>query len=150
LSVGEEDGTTVFHIPTRGVNGVISIRLWRADTKELLWHVNLNSYQGSRLMYGEVPRYFTTFNGGRISAQQIYPAKDGKPKRFPGESRIFVMIEIQYDTFIAASAGALNFVLTPDTRGEVTAVSPIGSIDPDDFPDTEKEPNSESSASRSP
>jgi len=134
LNARQEDGSTTFEFSTRGINGLLGLRVWKADTKELLWDVNLSYYRGPRLRYGDLPRDFETFNGQKDSATQAFPAKREKPRPLPANSKLYVSVDCQYDSFMAASSQTFLFSITTDTNGRVLAASRVDSLSPDDFP----------------
>jgi hypothetical protein len=141
LSVSEEKGRTVFHLPTRHANGLLGVQVWQPDTGTLLWEMNLAYFRGARLIYGEIPRDFVTFNGGKNSAQQMFPRDDQPPLPFPPDARLLVAIELQYDAFMAASVRTRYFELKTDREGRILSVVARESIKPDAFPGHPEEPN---------
>lgn len=141
LSVSEEKGRTVFHLPTRHANGLLGIKIWQPDTRTQLWELDLAYFRGARLTYGEIPRDFVTSNGGKNSAQQMFPRGDQPPLPFPPDTRLLVAIELQYDAFMAASVRARYFELKTDREGRVFSVVARESIKPDAFPEPPEEPN---------
>jgi hypothetical protein len=141
FSTSEEKGQTALHFAAQRLNGLLGIRIWRADTKDLLWAANLNYYKEPRLIYGEIPRDFATFNGGKNSAQQAFPS-DSKPAlAFPSDTRLLVAIDLQYDTFMTASTTVRYFEIKTDRNSRISSVTPLESIAPDEFPQNLEEPN---------
>ena len=122
-----------FEFGTRGINGLLEFRVWRADTRELLWDVNLNYYGGARLTYGDIPKDFTTTNGNQQSATQIFPADGAKPKRLPASGKVFMEVQCQYDALDAPSTRSFDFAVTTGPDGHVLTTLPI-----DDLPTTDR------------
>src|ERR1035441_6069944 len=74
---GQQTGPDIdFTIQADGINGLAGVRLWQVETKELYWDVNLASFMGSHLKYGEVPAHFKAYNGATYSARQNFPVDD--------------------------------------------------------------------------
>jgi hypothetical protein len=146
LTLTEKAGILRFDITTHHVNGILGLRVWNFDqahtealariarheddreyeyvSNEYLWDVNLDYYQGPHLDYGEVPQDFATFNGGRNSAKQNFPKDGAKPHPLPPSTRIRMAIDLQYDTWAAASVTTRYFDLLTDREGHVTKIMP--------------------------
>lgn len=73
MKIARDGKEPVFHFQTRGMGmgGVTGLRIWRMDTKEVLWHVSLPCYSERRLGYGEVPTEIQASTGNRAS--QSFP-----------------------------------------------------------------------------
>jgi hypothetical protein len=125
---------TEFDIATRGINGLLGLRIWRADTRETLWDVNLNYYPGPKLAYGEVPADFETFNGAQNSARQNFPPDDQKPMTLPINSQLFVEVDCQYDHFISAACRCFYFLISTDEHGNLSEVQPVNCLTPSEYP----------------
>ncbi len=123
-----------FEFSTRGINGLLSLQLWEADTRELFWDINLDYYNEARLAYGTVPEDFQTFNGLRHSATQRFPTGGQKPHSLPPNGRFYVSITCQYDQGFAPCAGSFIFSLTTDATGRVAAVTRLDGLAADKFP----------------
>ncbi len=134
LRATQRDTGIEFEFYPRGINGLLGLRVWQADTKELLWDVNLNYYRGARWRYGDVPRDFETFKGARNSASQNCPDKNKKPRPLPADRRLFASVDCQYDSFMAASSRTFLFSIKTGADGSVAEVSPVEYLRPDDFP----------------
>jgi len=132
VSVQQQGKNLNFQFRTRGVNGLLDILIWRADTKEPIWYENLDYYNENHLKYGEVPMNFKTFNGAINSAEQTFPTNGQKPSPLPPNIKFFLRIDYQYDTF-AAFAGVSDYAFVTDANGNVSAFIPIH-IAPDDLP----------------
>ena len=137
LGAHSSDSQTVLDVSTEGINGLLGLNMWQADTREMLWRVNLDYFRGPQLVYGHVPAGFMTINGGKNSAEQIFPAKGLRPPPLPPRRKIFVAIEAQYDEFMSASARTFYFELNTDANGRVLSVRPLTAVKPDDLPKTE-------------
>lgn len=137
LAVRQTGSHTVLDVSTEGVNGLLGLSIWQADTRELLWKVNLDYFRGKQLVYGEVPAGFTTINGGENSAEQTFPAKGLSPPPLPSKRKIYVAIEAQYDEFMAASVRVFYFELSTDANGQVLSVLPLKGMKSEDFPKSE-------------
>jgi hypothetical protein len=137
LAVRQSGSHTILDVSTEGVNGLIGLNMWQADTRELLWKVNLVYFRGKQLVYGAVPANFTTFNGVESSAEQTFPAKGLPPPPLPPSRKIYVAIEAQYDEFMAASVRVFFFELSTDTNGQVLSVLPLKGMKSEDFPKSE-------------
>ena len=109
LAVVQEEDHLAFRFETKNLNGIVGIRMWRADTKQVLWKVDLNYFRGSQLAY------------------------DG-PVPLPASTKFFVQVEVQYDTMMTAASRGFYFAMTTDARGHVTDLSPLNSIGPDNWP----------------
>jgi hypothetical protein len=114
MTVARDGNDPSFHFNTRSINGLLSLRLWRTDTKEVLWHVNLNYYRERRLKYGEIPMEFRTFNGGVNRASQSYPVRNQKPQTLPSSATFMVELVYQYDTWFAPSGQSVYFLFSTD------------------------------------
>jgi hypothetical protein len=125
LSISEEKGQTIFHIPTKGVNAITDLRIWQADTRDILWDIKLGNYIGEKLAYGDIPLNFRSFNGGKYSAKQKYPAENQKPSVFPASSRLIVVFHLQYDNLYSARQTSRWFSLSTDSAGRVEEITPI-------------------------
>ena len=70
-----------------------------------IWDIELNSFCGASLKYGEIPQDFETFNGATNSAKQLFP-KTGAPSDLV-EGRVYKMYyKWQYDIGISAASGS--------------------------------------------
>ena len=64
----KQHGTEIsFDIRANRINGLLDMRIWQMDTKEVIWQINLNSYNGARLNYGEVPVGFKTLMAAALT-----------------------------------------------------------------------------------
>jgi hypothetical protein len=133
VTVHQMGDKEIFEITTHHINGLMQFTLWRSDTKDLIWDVNLRSYLGPELVYGDIPVNFKTFKGGSYSAEQEYPASNMRPARLPSNCRLYLIVGMQYDTFMAASATISKFALTTDENGHVTSIIPAH-FTSDDYP----------------
>lgn len=133
--VAHQQGTDIdFNIQTKGIRGLGEVWLWIEDTKQVLWRVNLNYYQGPQLKYGELPIKFKQPNGAINSAEQIVPANDEKPNQLPPGKTFFLAVTGQYDTPMAASEKTFYFSFSTDSGGRMSAIVPAATPKPEDFP----------------
>lgn len=123
-----------FSIQTEGIRGLGEVWLWTEDTKQVLWRVNLNYYQGSQLKYGELPAKFKSPNGAMNNAEQIAPANGEKPNQLPPGKNFYLAITGQYDTRMAASEKTFYFTFSTDSEGRMSAIVPVAPPKPEDFP----------------
>ena len=123
-----------FSIQTEGIRGLIEAWFWEENTKQVLWRVNLNYYQGSQLKYGELPIKFKQPNGAINSAEQIVPANGEKPDQLPPGKSFYLAITGQYDTLMAASGKTFYFSFSTDSEGRMSAIVPAATPKPEDFP----------------
>ena len=122
LAIKQDDNRTYFEFSMHRYNGLLGLRLWKTDTKELLWDMNLNYYREERLEYGNVPKFFLSFNGAQQRATQNFPADNQKPRAFQPNSRFMVDIDLIYDT----SSTSRMFSFKTDADGRIVSVSPEG------------------------
>ena len=134
LSARQNEGRTEFEISTRRINGLLHLSLWRAGSRELLWSVNLSYYHGPRLLYGDVPKGFSSFNGAPQNAKQSFPADGTKPSPLPPDSTLFMSLIYQYDSFLHPMTSTIIFSLTTNALGEVISVAPVQHLTSDDYP----------------
>ena len=134
MAVARDADELVFHLRTRSVNGLLGLRLWRTDTKEVLWDVNLNYYPGGQLRYGEIPTEFRTFNGGLNRGRQNYPEGNRKPQPLPPSTTFMVELDYQYDTLLSPAAHSAWFLFSTDASGALSRVTTPERITADDLP----------------
>jgi hypothetical protein len=137
LSVQQTTTNLDFDISTTHVNGLLGLRVWQADTKDLLWDVDLHHYPGPRITYGVVPRAFKTFAGLTSSAKQKFPTPKETPRSFAPSTQYRAAVLCQYDSTMSASVREFYFAFMTDADGRVFSVSPMESIPPEDFPKTQ-------------
>ena len=125
-----------FAISTEHVNGLLGLRIWQADTKELFWDVDLHYYREPHLTYGVVPRDFKTFGGVLSSAEQKFPAGGERPRPLPPSTQFRASILCQYDTMFDAHLCEFYFSFTTDADGRVSSVVPVARILREDLPTT--------------
>ena len=125
-----------FVISTEHVNGLLGLRVWQADTKELFWDVDLHYYREPRLTYGVVPRDFKTFGGVLSSAEQKFPTGGERPRPLPPSTQFRASILCQYDTMMDAAMREFYFLFATDTKGRVSVVVPVARFPREDFPKT--------------
>jgi hypothetical protein len=134
MKVVRDGNDPVFHFQTRGINGLLSLRLWRTDTKEVLWDVNLNYYRERRLRYGEIPTEFRTFNSGLNRASQSYPAGNQQPQPLPPSTTFMVELDCQYDTLLSPAVQPAYFLFSTDAGGALSRVTRPERITANDLP----------------
>jgi hypothetical protein len=134
MRVARDGKDPVFHFQTRGtgMNGVTRLRIWRTDTKEVLWDVSLPYYSERRLRYGEVPTEIQASTGNRAS--QNFPVRNQKPQPLPSGTSFTVELVYQYDTSFAPSGGAAYFLFSTDASGVPSRVTRLERIAADDLP----------------
>jgi len=137
LSVQQTTTNLHFDISTAHVNGLLGLRVWQADTKDLLWDVDLHYYRGPRITYGVLPSDFKTFAGLTGSAKQKFPADSERPRSFAPSTQYRAAVLCQYDSMMSASVREFYFAFATDADGRVLSVSPVESIPPEDFPKTQ-------------
>ena len=137
LSVQQTATNLHFDISTAHVNGLLELRVWQADTKDLLWDVDLHYYPGPRITYGIVPRDFKTFSGSTSSAKQKFPALRETPRSFIPGTQYRAAVLCQYDSMMSACVREFYFAFATDADGRILSVSPLESILPEDFPKTQ-------------
>ncbi len=125
-----------FTISTEHVNGLLGLRIWQADTKELFWDVDLRYYREPRLTYGVVPTDFKTFGGVTSSAKQKYPASGERPRPLPPSTQFRASLLCQYDTMMDAAMREFYFSFATDRDGRLSSVFPVASIPREDLPKT--------------
>lgn len=134
MTLAQDGNDPVFHFRTRGMNGLLSLRLWRTDTKQVVWDVNLNYYRESQVRYGEIPMQFRTFNGGLNRATQNYPIEGKKPLPLPPNTTFMVEIDCQYDTLLSPAVQPAYFLFSTDASGMLSRVTRPERITADDLP----------------
>ncbi len=110
--------------------------MWQADTKELLWDVNLDYYKDPRLTYGYVPANFLTYNGRRNDAQQNFPRNSRRPRPLAAGKRFFVSIDCLHGAFMGEEVEPFYFSFSTDADGRVLAASPVEGMKSDDLAKT--------------
>ena len=106
------DGNLVFDINYKDTNGLSSLYLYEFKTKKTCWVVRLNYYYKSKLLYGDVPQGFTTYNGVINNAKQVLPEKSVLPSNLL-EGKIYKIQAIwQYDKYISAMSGSTIIYFT--------------------------------------
>lgn len=126
VSTQQGDNSFDFEFSTQGITGLGGLRVWQADTRELLWDIDLYYYKEPRLTYGDVPTNYQTFNGVRLDAHQHYPIYGERPRSLVAGKRYFVSIECLHGTLLKAEATPqffFSFSTSPD--GRVLAASPV-------------------------
>ena len=136
MTVTQQGKDTDFHLRTRGFRGLSSFRIWRTDTKEELWYVNLNYFRGEHLTYGEVPKSFRTFNGNLNNARQEYPPDARKPAPLPPTATFMVELNCTYDAMFGPAGQSAFFLFATDATGGVSRVTRPERITADDLPKT--------------
>lgn len=134
LRVTQESNEPVFHFQLRSINGLSGLRLWRADTKQVLWDVSLNYYREKRLKYGDIPKNFRSFNGQLQRAYQMEPSEKQKPAPLPSNKTFIVEVHYQYDTSFAPSTGVAYFSFTTDSKGVPAPVTRLERVAADEIP----------------
>lgn len=134
MNITQRGQDTDFHFRTRGMNGLTRLRLWRTDTKEVLWEVSLNYYRGSHLRYGDIPKGFRSFNGNLRDAKQIYPVGKQRPLALPRSTAFMVELDYQYDDFLAPSTGDAYFSFATDGKGAISKVTRLEQFPVDSLP----------------
>jgi len=114
-----------FNIQTEGINGLLGIKISQADTKDLLWDVDLAYFKGGRLTYGVVPTNFEIINGSSSSAKQLFPASGTKPRAFLPGKDFDLALSVQYDTVTTASMRTFYFSFSTDSLGRISAIRPV-------------------------
>ena len=99
-----------FRFRTNELIGLISVRVWVADSKILIWDLNLDYYKDSSLDYGKVPKEFKTFNGRISNAVQIFPNEGIPPKPLLPGKDYFVNIEFLYDSAFGESVSSASYL----------------------------------------
>jgi hypothetical protein len=134
VSVQQQDSTVDFQFQTRSFNGLGGLRVWRADTKEVFWDVNLNYYNEKHLKYGDIPKGFRTFNGNSNSATQNFPALGHQPSPLPSNAKFILELTCLYDTMFSPAFRAYYFSFTTNEKGIVSKIIPVDQIPADFFP----------------
>ena len=134
VDIRQEDHDFVFQIRTRSINGLLDLRLWQVDTKEIFWDINLNYYKEPELRYGEVPDKFTTFNGGQNRAEQNIPRNHQRPRPLPANQNFYLALDCQYDTILAAASKVFYFSFSTDKNGRISRVTRVEHITSDAIP----------------
>lgn len=136
LAVRQTGTNLDFEISTEHVNGLLGLRVWQADTKEVFWDIALRYYREPRLAYGVVPTDFKTFGGGTSSAEQKFPASGQRPRALPPSTTFLTSIYFQYDTMFDAKVREVYFSFATDAEGKVLSVIPVARVAPEDYPKT--------------
>jgi hypothetical protein len=137
LSVQQTTTNLLFDVSTKHVNGLIGLRVWQADTKDLLWDVDLHNYRGPRIAYGVVPSDFETFAGLTSNAKQKFPVGRERPRPLAASTQYRVAVLCQYDSMMSASVREFYFAFATDADGRVLPASPVESVSPGNFPKTQ-------------
>lgn len=137
LSVQQTTTNLHFDVSTTHANGLVGLRVWQADTKDLLWDVDLAYYRGPRIAYGVVPSGFKTFSGLTSNARQKFPAGRERPPPLAASTQYRVAVLCQFDSMMSASVKEFYFAFATDADGRVLSVSPVESILPKDFPEAQ-------------
>jgi len=136
LAVRQTGTNLDFEISTEHVNGLLGLRVWQADAKEVFWDIALRYYREPRLAYGVVPTDFKTFGGGTSSAEQKFPASGQRPRALPSSTTFLTSIYFQYDTMFDAKVREVYFSFATDAEGKVLSVIPVARVAPEDYPKT--------------
>ena len=73
------DGHLIFDIDHKDTNGLLALYIYELESENICWEVRLNYFYKSKLLYGEIPKDFQTFNGATNSAVQAFPKKSAHP-----------------------------------------------------------------------
>ena len=123
-----------FDIRTKGINGLLDLQIWQTDTKEVIWQLNLNSFNGTTIEYGKVPVGFKSFNGGTYDAEQMVPLTGKRPGPLPAGKSFIIALGAQYDTLTSAAMRPFYFLFSTDANGKISRVLPTGAPKPGDLP----------------
>jgi hypothetical protein len=125
VSGNQQDEIIVFEINANHINGLLDLRIWQEDTREMIWCVDLDYFNRRRIKYGEPPVNFKTFNGGKGSAKQIVPGS-GKPSvPLPVGKSFIIAVTAQYDTWTSAASKTFYYSFSISPRGRISAIVPI-------------------------
>jgi hypothetical protein len=113
-------------------NGVIGLRLWNAESKELFWDIVLDSFMGSHIRYGELPANFKGYNGVTYNARQLFPSGGRKPRALLPSANYYLAVDCQYDTYLAACMSVSSFSFSTDSNGKISPIFPV--LRPNVFP----------------
>jgi hypothetical protein len=120
LRASLEDGRLIFDLRPRDANGLLDVLVFDKETGRPFWWLNLNYHPGGRVTYGSTPSGFTTLNGTTPRARREFPVEEA-PKELPREREIVVQVGYQYDRWIGASAGSVQYLLTISAAGEIAS-----------------------------
>jgi hypothetical protein len=119
--VGNE---VVFRIVFAHANGLLQATVWEKETRKTLWDINLAYYKENTLRYGEVPKYFMSFNGAPESAKQDYP--DGESALpIPRGKDIILRLIYSFSDFPDISIGNAFFKFRVESDGTVVDLEAI-------------------------
>jgi hypothetical protein len=133
IAVIESEKEQVFEFDIENAMGLGQLGIWDPEDKEWLWQVQLNYFRDHKLSYGEIPKGFTTQNGGINNARQIYPKKDVKPKELPPNKNLLMSVTMLYD-FIGRSSTTRFFRLQTDSTGKIDSIDHTTSLGTHEFP----------------
>jgi hypothetical protein len=113
------------------INGILDLSMWQVTDQKFLWDMNLNYFPGGRISYGEIPKGFTTFNGGKNDAVQRFPFSGVPPSPLPAHTDLRIQVTVQYDTMTTAAATSFFYDARTDENGLILSVAPtrdLGSL----------------------
>jgi hypothetical protein len=88
-----ENGDVVFHIPHKGINGILELRVADASDKQH-WIVETSYDKDCKFIYGMLP------TGGNQPAVQVFPPENLPPTNIRGMT-VLVEVTYQYDKWWA-------------------------------------------------
>jgi hypothetical protein len=139
LAASHVGGSTVFEFSGSRINGILDLSVWQVSDRKFLWDMNLNYFVGGRLAYGEIPKGFSTFNGGTNDAVQRFPFSGTPPIPLPADTDLRIQVTVQYDTLTTASATSFFYDARTDENGRVISLAPtqnLGSLQIPERPKT--------------
>ncbi len=119
-TVVKHQDTVAFHIDQKGGSGLVGLKIWDADLREMLWVLDLDYFKGDSVSYGVIPQSLRTHNGTPAKATQIFPPNGVTPKSLPKQNRLFLELICQYDSEAAASVKSFWFTFSVDEAGMVS------------------------------
>lgn len=125
VTVNNEHGKNVFVFQHQNHNGLVGLSIWTVPDDALLWDINLRYFSGERLIYGEVPKGFTSVFGNQENAIQRFPTSGQTPAPLPANARLRMELSIQYDTSTSASGRSFFYDVVTDGIGNIVLLEPI-------------------------
>ncbi len=108
-----------FLVTLHNVPYLLEFTVTDKSTKELLWSANLNYFQGPRVIYGDPPSQFRTFNGVINSATQLFPEPGIPPKKLQPGKEVIVGVTFGYGGWTGESTEIRCFVMRVSSDGRM-------------------------------
>jgi hypothetical protein len=127
-----QSGTNItFQVATKNVRELLSLRVWKRNTKETLWDISLSCRPDATFDYGSVPELPNPWGN---FATQRFPLHNERPRSPPPQSDFAIELTCQYDKWFGACMKDFYFSFVTDQNGRVSQVRKLENFPLEDRP----------------